>query len=1608
MSQFESSYKKLLSSISSLSPLVTSIENDISQIFEISSSDEIEKISARVARILVDAQIIRDDYSDRFSSLTQAINSMDDTDSSKDVEQRKLQEFKSSSEAATSMEVDPVSVANVVSKLENKFRRSLETATVRASALSRLTPPISILSQSIPLPSTPVDGDSTSTSTAHIEYQTLAAKIVDLEARLSNSNAQSSPHSNIVLPPITLQTFDGVDITKWPAYKYQLDMLILNQPQYNEVEKICYVRSTLRGTALSLISTIPTNKDFLAKIIARLETEYSRPNLTQATLLQSLLKVQSKSNKLEDQLDTVRIMINLVHSISDDCGLDGLVMQQQIADRIHPRFIPVIWRRRSTTLLESLELIEETLRTELEDVTMINAISDRNHHQKSVVVNNYSGGLSMPRSSVTNSSPPSHKAPRATVANPVSNTFATAHVLLDHGAQATLISRDLVNRLALIPFETREMAISGINGDPSKVSPHDIVNVDIVTDRGKVHIEAIVREGASVNTIYTDPLPRDDLEVIQATIGSVPSHFSESSTVHSDLLLSIGDTLELLESATETKLPCGYRLVQSSIGPLVVGSNRPRTRTFDPIVSALTIHKDETLDEKIERLFAVDPIARVYETTEKEARKVANALVNQHFDDTVEKQGDEYIVQYSVKPEAKIDLPSNFDLAVSRLSSTLRTLSKQRSNLEFCVTPFGINASPSILNKVIHHHVRLNGTNCDPTLIHQLVSNLYVDNVIINVDLPTSLMYTESKSLFETMSMNLRDYASNDPSFLSIVPESDRAKDETQKILGLLWNTTTDRLSINIPISNKSGKVSKRSMLSTVCSPYDPLGLLNPLILPPRLTTQNLWNTSLKWDDPVDETIRSTFHEQMSELENFNLSIDRYAHLSDSDEITLVAFSDASKQAKAACIYSWSSNAQPTLLISKTRLAPIKCTSTIPKMELDSLVMAHTLVRFTVEALRKEFPEKPIHAYFYSDSAVVLHWCKPEFRKQPGVFVVNRIKKIHDTRDELASFNPVIYHHPRHVRSESNPADHATRGLSAKDMNDPKHAWWSGPEWLKYDPDSWPNDDLSSLQCPSIDSFPMAISAVAVVPPIETVIKLERFSSLRKAIAVTSRVYRFLSICASRVQNTSIHEKLKHLPTITSPVPSAVERRFALNSLIKLHQTKCIPSSDPLVRKGEIVEDPRTRVWKANTRLANASLISETKSPVFIPTSTDSILAKLIISDIHHSSSHASVDVILNQVKRKYWIPRCRQIAKSVLKQCVPCRKTNNLPFRYPQSPALPVDRVRKSRPFEHSGVDYAGPFHSNTDEKMYVLVFTCFSTRLSHLEVVNSLLPSSFTFAFRRPPEEENSSREAAIQQLKRSITIVDAFWNRWHSEYLTTLRDCSKKSDPLHSVKSTTHPPIRGSLVLVVDESGNTPRSSWKMAKILSLTNTSATLKSHAGRVIERPLNLLIPLEIHSNENTTQLPVPVDEPEPINTHPMTTRSKKTPEERDPNRSLAPEPIDIPSNVKNKMPIPTTVVAKPKKPKILFDHDRVVKDITNSVEKKMKKIVLNVVTEGVGLLKEHFDSLVSQLSMSVDSLSDVVSTNLVDPTPIVVHATDVTPSTTRPPHVTPPLEGVI
>ncbi|XP_071578007.1 uncharacterized protein [Temnothorax nylanderi] len=70
----------------------------------------------------------------------------------------------------------------------------------------------------------------------------------------------------------------------------------------------------------------------------------------------------------------------------------------------------------------------------------------------------------------------------------------------------------------------------------------------------------------------------------------------------------------------------------------------------------------------------------------------------------------------------------------------------------------------------------------------------------------------------------------------------------------------------------------------------------------------------------------------------------------------------------------------------------------------------------------------------------------------------------------------------------------------------------------------------------------------------------------------------------------------------------------------------------------------------------------------------------------------------------------------------------------------LPLSRVTPSRPFAHTGVDYAGPLTIKTWKgrgaktyKGWICVFVCFSTSAIHLEVVSDYSSEGFIAAFRR-----------------------------------------------------------------------------------------------------------------------------------------------------------------------------------------------------------------------------------------------------------------------------------
>lgn len=70
----------------------------------------------------------------------------------------------------------------------------------------------------------------------------------------------------------------------------------------------------------------------------------------------------------------------------------------------------------------------------------------------------------------------------------------------------------------------------------------------------------------------------------------------------------------------------------------------------------------------------------------------------------------------------------------------------------------------------------------------------------------------------------------------------------------------------------------------------------------------------------------------------------------------------------------------------------------------------------------------------------------------------------------------------------------------------------------------------------------------------------------------------------------------------------------------------------------------------------------------------------------------------------------------------------------------LPAPRVRMSRPFSHTGVDYAGPIEIKAWKgrnaktlKGYFSIFVCMATKAVHIEVVSDLTTQAFIAAFRR-----------------------------------------------------------------------------------------------------------------------------------------------------------------------------------------------------------------------------------------------------------------------------------
>ncbi|GFR22722.1 DUF1758 domain-containing protein [Trichonephila clavata] len=259
--------------------------------------------------------------------------------------------------------------------------------------------------------------------------------------------------------------------------------------------------------------------------------------------------------------------------------------------------------------------------------------------------------------------------------------------------------------------------------------------------------------------------------------------------------------------------------------------------------------------------------------------------------------------------------------------------------------------------------------------------------------------------------------------------------DELVKTLGLSWRPREDTFMYQMNLQEVPVTITKRTVLSFISKLYDPLGLLQPIIIKAKMMIEKIWLLKIDWDQNLPRQEIENFQRYVAELHQLkDLKIPRCILLKDSVAVQLIGFADASAQAYGACLYVKSENANETqirLLCSKTRVAPLK-TLSIPRLELLAATLLSKLTSKIIKIIDLEFDEVNL----FSDSKVVMDWIQmqPHLLK---VFVANRLSLIQELTETFSR---------HHVKTKENPADLISRGATKLQLQD--ELWWTGPSFL--------------------------------------------------------------------------------------------------------------------------------------------------------------------------------------------------------------------------------------------------------------------------------------------------------------------------------------------------------------------------------------------------------------------------------------------------------------------------------------------------------------------------------------------------------------------------------
>ena len=231
---------------------------------------------------------------------------------------------------------------------------------------------------------------------------------------------------------------------------------------------------------------------------------------------------------------------------------------------------------------------------------------------------------------------------------------------------------------------------------------------------------------------------------------------------------------------------------------------------------------------------------------------------------------------------------------------------------------FGTSSSPACANFGLRKVADDNERECGSAAANFIRDNFYVDDGLTSVASTEAAfdLINSTRKMYSRGGLKLHKFLSNSMEVMASVPPDDRVKGlrdinlidndlPIERALGVMWCVESDTFKFRITL--KDNPLTRRWILSTISSIYDPLGFVAPVLLVGKQILQQMCRDGADWDDPLSEAVRSSWECWRSNLFQLErVQIRRCLKTNEIGEIKsaeLHHFSDGSQNGYGQCSY---------------------------------------------------------------------------------------------------------------------------------------------------------------------------------------------------------------------------------------------------------------------------------------------------------------------------------------------------------------------------------------------------------------------------------------------------------------------------------------------------------------------------------------------------------------------------------------------------------------------------------------------------------------------------------------------------------------------------------